>query len=417
MASNCTFTVLAECVDPEPGKDGLVAVLNNALVSSGKCIAIESIRAYYASPFNSDLTAIYGSQGIIGIERITAHSGGVNSVAVKFDTNTSALSANIELKEMPESVTISGGTIRRFGDVVSSCTITSAIPFQAMMRAPGVCDSQEGGRNMEGHNVLHKMQDSSVEPIVLREGEGIALIKRAFGIPQAHHSSVVIRVVSTGKTYRYYMSDVGSPYDLDGAIWSLMNTTGSGIVIEVWVANMCDIGEHNIPRFRITRIGGIDSFFGGTSIAPSKHDASKDVSDVVAWKGPLVARPLCYNQGVQADYLNYAGTPITVAVQQKFDTFRHWLHGAIYTLTHVPQMRFENECEIWPGDRRGVFSINDELVLHPGEGIAVLGGGNGLIETSEGAWMTIEIIGRLYTNATASSGIAGPVIGRGVVVS
>lgn len=37
------------------------------------------------------------------------------------------------------------------------------------------------------------------------------------------------------------------------------------------------------------------------------------------------------------------------------------------------------------------------IILRPGQGLAVIGGGNGLIETSELAYMDIEICGYVYT--------------------
>jgi hypothetical protein len=50
------------------------------------------------------------------------------------------------------------------------------------------------------------------------------------------------------------------------------------------------------------------------------------------------------------------------------------------------------EYEIWPGDRRGALNFT-EIVLQPNEGVAVVGGGVGLVETSEQAYLDVEIVG------------------------
>jgi hypothetical protein len=52
-----------------------------------------------------------------------------------------------------------------------------------------------------------------------------------------------------------------------------------------------------------------------------------------------------------------------------------------------------------------------EVILHPGEGVAVVGGGFGLVETSEQAYLDIEIVGYVESEVTPT-GIAVPVVGN-----
>lgn len=404
MPAGNSFTVFAERVDPGAGFDGLVAVMNKASVASGKLIAIESIRVMTPSPINSDLTNILGTNGIISLERVTAYFGGTEISAFKYDTNAGSLPAGVKVMLFPDSVT-SPIVIRKFGDVVSTYTITKAtMGIQAMMRAPGVADANESGRNVESHNVLHRAVDSTLQAITLREGEGLASIQRAFGVPQSEHWSLTIRVIATGKTYRFKIDGCGSTYEPDAPKWVLFNTVGSGVVLEVCVVNFSDMGEENIPRIRITRIGGIDSNPSVTEITPLKHDTSSDFSDIKAYIGEFRVKVLAQTQGVPINYNDYQILPIPIATQQQVDTFRQFsMAEPKYSLTHAPPLRFENECERWPGDRRGVNAIDDEIIIHPGEGIALLAGGNGLIDTSELAYYNIEIIGRFWTDVVTSS--------------
>lgn len=409
MSTKKTFTVFAERVDPEAGFDGLVALMNNTSVSTGKVVNIESIRVMRPSPINSDLTNLYGNQGILSLDRIIACSGGIEILASKFDTNAANLPSTVTFKSFPDSVTTSG-TIRRFGDCVSTYNITTAIPFQAMMRAPGILDTSESGRNMESHNVLHKANISDIEPITLREGEGIACIQRDFGVPQSSHFSITVKVTSTGNTYRYKVINNGSTYTYDQPKWALCNGVGSGITLTVWIVSHSDLGEQNIPRLRITKIGGMEwqgqgSGIIASSITPIKHDTATDLTGIAAYIGDFKPIPLSGTQGVQVDYQNYQGSPIPVATQHKFDTYRHFLIAEPkISLTHAPILRFENENEIWPGDRRGVFAIDDEIVLHSGEGIAVIAGGNGAIDTSELCYVNIEIIATLVSPDVTAGG-------------
>lgn len=391
------FSVRFAAVDPEPGFDGMAAVFNQASTASGTRVVVTDVRAYPCTGMNSDTSAT-GLPGIIGLERITAAAGGTEVASVKHDTSASTLSSDIKLRVLPTSVTISGGTIRRFGDAFSF-GMTQAIPLQANVRAPGIMDNSDDGRPFEGHNVWRADGISETETIKLNTGEGIAAIKRAYGVPQAHHWNIVVSV--GGKTFRYPVRDTGSPGGLGEPIWALMNDA-AGVTVSVMIISMPDLGESNIPRYRLSRIGGYEQ--GGDVVSAVAHDTQSDLSALKAVAGPFVAQ---WGNGVTTNYLNYQGTPITIAEQQKMGTFRQWL-GLVGLITETGAGRFQagclgrgpNEVEIWPGERRGATltgDFDDSIILSPGEGLAVIGGGNGLIETSEAAFLDIEVTGYVET--------------------
>jgi hypothetical protein len=393
-----SFTVIIDRVDPEPGFDGLAALMNVTTSASGTQVAVTDVRAYFPSGFNSDQTNLLGTQGNLSLDRITASSGGSAISALKFDTNAASLPAEVQFRLFPLSVT-EDGRLRLFGDAFSM-GILQSISLQGQYRAPGILDANDhSGRTSEGQDVWHADGQGDTQPIVLREGEGIAVLKRAYGVCQAHHWQVVVKVVSTGNTYRFPVTDAGSPYCLDDPVWSLMNGTGSGIVLNVFIVSMPDLGESNIPRFRLCRISGINE--SGTEIAPVAHDTNNTLTEIKAYRGEFRAAPDV--DGLTINYLNYQSTPVTIAEQQNIGTFRRFMVGTIHTVTAPPNYRCFMQDEIWPGERRmgsaGGLSL-DAIWLDPGEGLAVMGGIQGTIETSEGAFINVEITGYIVTPDT-----------------
>lgn len=396
-----SFTVTFEHVDPEPGFDGLAALMNNSTVPSGVQVAVTDVRVYFPSGFNSDQTNILGNQGILSLERITASSGGASISPVKFDTSASGLPSQVQFNLFPISVTTSG-TFRRFGDAFSM-GMTQTINFQGQFRAPGIIDSNDhSGRTAEGHDAWHADGVSDTEPLILNEGEGLAVIKRAYGVCQSHHWQVVVKVVSTTNVYRFPVADAGSPYCLGDAVWSLMNNTGSGVVLQVYIVSMPDLGESNIPRFRLCRIYGINE--GGVAVTPVAHDTANSITEISAYKGEFRAALDAY--GITLNINNYSGVPVSIAEQQSIGILRRFMVGTIHTETAPPNYRCYMQDEIWPGERRmasGGGLDNDQLWLNPGEGLAVIGGIQGLIETSEAAFLNIEVAGYIVTPDTGGT--------------
>lgn len=414
-----SFTVAFPATDCDIGADAIAAVFNNASVKT-TYISICEVRIVPQAR-NSDASNITGNQGILGLERITAASGGTTLSQFAFDTAASPLS-NVTARVMPDSVTISGGTIRRFGDCVSTFTITKALPFRVGMRAPGVTDANDhSGRTAEGQDIWHADGDSATEPIVLRAGEGIAIIKRAWGQPQGMHIRIIIRDTATGRVYTWDDAGLaGTPSGINQAIFSFMNESGSGLVLQMYVLMFPDLGEENQPKFRIVRCSpGFQDGFVGTSVTPSLHDTAGSVTDLSAYYGPMKVFAYARQCGAQVNYYDYQSLPVTTAEQQKVDTFRQWLHAGNYSISETgsPVMLWDvlsrAEPEMWPGDRRGTGSgVDMPIVLWPGQGLAVIGGGNGLIETSELAYLQVEMAGYVYTAPPTGGGTGGVSISR-----
>lgn len=399
-----TFSVRFGSPDPDIAADALAVVINNS-TTKGKYVAINEVRIM-PRPINDDTTAV-GLGGILSIERISAYSGGTDigtSGAALFDTTYSGSISYPNVIKRPDSVTVtSNTTFRRVSDVQSSYTITKALPFQSMLRAPGVCDSNDHtGRVAESQNIIHKEVDSNLEPITIQSSEGIAIFQKAFGVPHSLHFEIVVKETEFyGATFKYLIDDLGTEELIDKPLFAIYN---GGTSMNVYIISMPNMGEENIPRYRLVRTEATDWQFGGTAVTPVLHDTQTTLtSDILAYKGPMRYYPLARTHGAWTDYYDYQTAAASVLQMQKTDTFRQWLAaGPWIRTTGSPAMLAEaltrGEPEVWPGDRRGTGAdIQDYIILRPGQGLAVIGGGGGLIETSELAYAEIEMTGFIFT--------------------
>jgi hypothetical protein len=395
--SRKSFTAIFPRCDSDVGADGMAAIFNNS-VDPSKAVYICEIRTMIR-PINPDVTNPLGNQGIISIDRISAVSGGDEVVATKHDTDAADLPSQVKLYQNPDSVTVTE-TFRRVGDCISSYTILKNISFQAMLRAPGICDCTDHTLGTgQSHNLWHADGNPDTEPIILNAGEGFCLTRREFGLPQAFHFGVTVRVVGTNRTYKYRDGDCGSALEKGMASIALINGTGSGVVLQVFIVSLPDMGEENIPSYRIVRVasGQFEPEFPGTAVTIIPHDTANTLTEIEAKRGAMRLKPFASTLGVNVNYQGYEILPIPVADQQRFDCFRRWLGAGPYitdtgTVTLSVDALSRSEFEIWPGDRRGAMS-QTEIVLRPGQGLAVVGGGAGLIETSEQAYLDIEMCG------------------------
>lgn len=397
MAVRNTFTATFRAVDIGPSRDGFAAVFNRTDNVDGKVVRVHQVRTVQPSGSNSDVGSTLGLQGRIGLYRITAYSGGTEKTFGAYDTSSGSLPSQVKLVVFPDSVTTSDH-LRSFGDAFSF-TITQAIPFQAMLRAPGLLDGTDGGRREfpSAEQVWGPQGDDSLEGIVCREGEGIALVRRDYGQPQAFHWTIRIKDNATGDCYCRTLASGGSVM-IGSASFAFFNGSGSGATYTVYAIGFPDFGESNIPRVRVAKITGYDYVSGDTPATGSiaVHDTDTDTTGVEVPAGPFIAKTWGKDNGLDLDYLNYQ-TTIPIAAQQRAGTYRQVLQSdPWYSLTHSPVLRFENADMVYgystaSGSRDSYFP-EGYISLNPGEGLALLGGGGGLVETSEMAYYNIEFV-------------------------
>lgn len=409
MTVSHTFSAVFDRVDIGPSRDGFAAVFNRTPMTEGKVINVHQIRTMAPSGSNSDVSNVLGLQGRIGLYRITAYSGGTEKTFEAYDTSAGALPSQVKLVVFPTSVTTSDH-LRSFGDAFSF-SITQAIPFQGMLRSPGVMDWTDGGnRDLPStEQVWWSGGTSDLEGIVCREGEGVALVRRDYGQPQAFHWSIRIKDNATGNCYCRTIASGGATMIGEASV-AFFNGSGSGATYTVYGIGFPDFGESNIPRVRVAKITGYDYVSGDTQATGSisKHDTDADTTGVEVPAGPFIAKCWGKDHGLSLDYRNYQ-TTIPIAEQQRAGTYRQVLQSdPWYSLTHSPALRFENADMVFgystaTGNCDRDWDAN-HIILQPGEGLALLGGGNGLVETSEMAYYCVEFICELVEPDPAVGG-------------
>lgn len=394
MAVRHTFSAVFRGADIGPSRDGFAAVFNRTPSAEGKVVRVHQIRTIQPSGSNADVTNAAGNQGRIGLYRITAYTGGEEKTFAEYDTNAASLPSQVKLVVFPDSVTTSD-MIRTFGDAFSF-SILQSISFQGQLRAPGLFDVQNGSpRDMpSGEQVWWAGGTAALEPIICREGQGVALVRRDYGQPQAYHWSLRIKDLATGRCYCRTLASGGSTL-IGNASFAFFNGSGSGATYAVYAIGFPDFGESNIPRVRVAKIAGYEWVPGDVpdTGSISKHDTLTDTTGIEVPKGPFVAR---WDNGLNLAYLNYQ-TTIPIAEQQRAGTYRQILQSdPWYSMTHTPNLRLENADMVYgyatASGSRDAYFPDGYITLNPGEGIALLGGGNGLVETSEMAYYDIEFI-------------------------
>lgn len=407
MAVRHTFSAVFDRVDIGPSRDGFAAVFNRTDNVDGKVIRVHQVRTLQPSGSNADVGSTLGLQGRIGLYRITAYSGGTERAFSANDTSSSALPDEVKLVVSPDSVTTSDH-FRTFGDAFSF-GITQVISFQGMLRAPGVLDWMDGSNRDQSsaEQVWWSGGTSELEGIVCREGEGIAMVRLDYGQPQAFHWSIRIKDNATGDCYFRTLASGGSAM-IGNASFAFLNGSGSGKTYTVYAVGFPDFGESNIPRVRVAKITGYSYVSGDVPATGSisKHDTDTDTTGVEVPAGPFVARCWGKDHGLSLDYLNYQ-TTIPIAEQQRAGTYRQLLQSdPWYSLTHAPRLRLENADMVFgyataSGSRDSYFA-DGYITLQPGEGLALLGGGNGLVETSEMAYYNVEFVCELVAPDAAT---------------
>lgn len=393
MAIYKTFSVTADRVQIWPGGlDGALVVRNSASTASGKTLAITDVRANVLA-MRSD-TQI---PGIYELRRCSAYSGGTALTSkYAFDTGATALPSQVVFIRHPASVTTSD-LLRRFQDALQwGNTTTTQWMWQARM--PGFLDRNEAGRNLEGHNIWHTDGISDTEPIILREGEGLAMLRAVMGIPQQQRWELAIKVVSTGYTFRIEDPYSGTPAFTNDASWVLMNGSGSGVTLQVHVISLPEIGQTGIPRIRLIRCADVHKGNLYTTETVVQHDTLNTLTGIEAYSGPLQV-DVAPDFGLAFNYQNYQGSPYTTVLQHSWGLLRTKLLNDPNVTLSANGMAgafgiVESE-ELWPGDRRGLAAgwPEDVLVLAPGEAVAVIGGAAGTIEDNGRAWFSVDIRG------------------------
>lgn len=237
---------------------------------SGKMVRVRQIKAERLLA-QTTKTAIGTT---LALYRITAHTASEEPMtAYSMDTDNASLPSQVEMYRRPFSVTTSGTPID------STC----AVPCANEARALGHMVSRMAGAQ-EYQDVYVWVSDTGneVQKVVLREGEGISLstngVTNAF--PHWLEASVTVRNSSSGACYRYNFPTYFTPLP----VFSLLNGSGSGVVLEVVRVGLREIGTDVLPQVTVERIDGIDETSGYSS-TPDPFDTVNSLDANIIGRG------------------------------------------------------------------------------------------------------------------------------------
>lgn len=364
-----TLYLKLDAVDVRPLEDGLLGIFNNETADDRRYFELVSLRVSPSAPMSNNNNA-QGRAGAMSICRITALSGGDSVTPIRMDTADAALPAQVLIRNDPDSVTATD-VFRRIADAPAYSLTVSNLQFS----------SRTFGGSMVSHQKSHFAdifrggESVNVEPIILREGQGIGLFQDAYGTQHSMQTAAVVTDTATGATYICRSTDLSTDRRLGEAVLAIFNGTGSGVVLAVrlWVLPMD--GEAVLtPGLRLCRIAGIA--LGGSTVTPIRPDTSKSVPSALQVVGgsfqPVIAGEW------QADYYTTHGLAYNGAVTMLQAWNRAQIDaGTLSRSTRAQDFRAIGEV---PGMRTG--TMDDDLLFsaEPGKGIIIKPGtGIGLV--------------------------------------
>lgn len=367
-----TLYLKVDAVDVRPLEDGLLAIFNNEQTDARRYFELVSLRVSPSAPI-SNTTAGVGRAGMLSIRRITALSGGDSVTPIRMDTADAALPAQVLIRNDPDSVTATD-VFRRIADA----------PAYSSTIANTQLSSRTYGGSMMTHQKAHFAdiwrggENADVEPIILREGEGIGLFQDSYGTQHSMQTAAVVTNVASGATYICRSTDLSTDRRLDEATFAIFNGSGSGVTLAVklWVLPM-DGEAVMTPQLRLCRVAGVA--LGGDTVTPIRPDTSKTVPSALSIKsGPL--QPVIAGQW-QDDYYSTHGTAYAIAAA----SIAAWNKAQIDAGTFSRSTNLQNFRAIGetPGGIR-TGTLDDDLmfsakagegiVIKPGDGLALVAG-------------------------------------------
>lgn len=382
-----TLYLKMDAVDVRPLKDGLLGIFNNETTDDRRYFELISLRVSPSAPL-SNAGAGIGRSGSLSIRRITALSGGDQVTPILLDTADAALPSQVLVRNNPDSATATD-VFRRIADAPAYSSTVANTQFSSRTYGGSMVTHQKG----HYADIWRGGESVDVEPIILREGQGIAILQDAYGTQHSMQTAAVITNTATGATYICRSTDLSTDRRLNEATFGIFNGTGSGVVLAVklWVLPM-DGDAVVLPQLRLCRIAGVA--LGGDTVTPIRPDTSKSVpSALQIVSGSFQPR---ISGEWQPDYytthgLTYGGTGALAAWNKaQIDA------GTFSRATMTNNFRAIGET---PGGVR-VGTIDDDLLFsaEPGKGIVIKpGDGLGLVAGTAVAVGGTQAVGNTST--------------------
>lgn len=387
-----TYRVLFHGVDVLPLTDGLAAIYNAETSDQNRYFEVTRVAVRPYGVFGG-LSGTLPLSGKLSAYRTTATSGGEAVAAIKRDTGSADLPAEVTCTIYPSSVTTTGNALRGIIDAPSMIFAST----NQWLAARVYGGSYSAYMRQNNADTLRFSGDANVERIVLREGEGVALVLGTYGWPRSGQVNITLREETTGETYQYRSRDIGTPALLGQAYISLFNGSGSGVVLGVNSIEFPLDGEHNFPVFRMARIDGV---LGGETVTPMAADTANSApAALVCTKGDFNAKLVGEYSGVPYDWNYTHGLGgMTIASQQKAGQVRGISGIDLYwNVGQTPGLQIgQDETILWNA------KSGAGIVLRPGDGFALLAGRAGALETSTFAYLEVEMTVIHYPPAAAA---------------
>lgn len=216
-----------------------------------------------------------GGRVTYDLYRITAHTASTDLIAaMKHDANNADMPSQVVCCRYPEAITVSGASIDSH----------VFAPNASVTRALGgiwVMAGRLAGR-LAGMDAV----TAENQRITLREGQGIgvSVASSAATTPWRWQVSIGVRVVATGACYRYTFPLTPN----EKPLFSLLNASGSGVVLEVTDLTYAEIGTDELPQFAVEPIDGLSQDHGD-ALTPVSLDSSNSVGSVFAKRNGVYA--------------------------------------------------------------------------------------------------------------------------------
>lgn len=249
-----------------------VAIFNK--VGSGKVIKINRCDLEFLyNTYSGDATSGEAAKIVL----IDSTDGGIDVPIVKLDSANTTITT-LSVKEKSTS-TILGTRILR--TIKANSTDQPTLLTNLVVKIPN---------GTKSNTFLNTSNQSAIEKIKLREGEGIAIKGINSYLNYVLIIDVTINVISGGAG-TYFVTKT-APINTEGDLLSIYNESGSGLIYEVISINITQrsiislrgsVSFPHMPHFYLSPIKNIEDFTG-EDIEPIKMDSNNSLSSNILIK-------------------------------------------------------------------------------------------------------------------------------------
>lgn len=323
--------------------------------------------------------------GLFEIRTISGLSGGDDLATIKHDENESDLPSQVAIVRYPEAVT-STATWRRFVD----CPQAGNFQAAGAMTAARLDTSLGGGGDLS--SMMRIGGTGDMQPVVLREGQGLAIVQSQIGIAHGMFAlSGQVIVQSTGATHNFSTGPIVNESTNDDPLLAVFNGSGSGVVLEIRGLRYRELAG-GLQATQVPAIGmrlmlscGVDSIPESmatdvTSMLLPLDTTNPTPTGVKVYAGPHRPRALTEKAGTNPDWHTlHTGLGVAtgaVNIYQRHATLRGTTRvpvrfdGAGGTMPNPPAPGGPTEL-VWSTRGGSRFAeVSGSIVLHKGQGVS-----------------------------------------------